>query len=140
MILRLATSEKDSKKLLVNVIIYLHIILVIKQYIPIQSPNTSDFKIGASRPLEKQEDSEMEPFDRWTKIRRRFKCILWLEDDHDLSGLFKGHLGCFKKIRAHIDLLSICSTREAKYCTVSDNNNRHIPEKESTQVQVHVPI
>ena len=28
-----------------------------------------------------------------TKIRRRFKCILWLEDYHDLGDLFKGILG-----------------------------------------------
>ena len=27
-----------------------------------------------------------------TKIRRRFKCILWLEDYHDLGDLFKGHV------------------------------------------------
>ena len=45
-------------------------------------------------PLDPGEDSEMEPFDRWTEIRRRFKCILWLEDYHDLGDLFKGHLGC----------------------------------------------
>ena len=32
----------------------------------------------------------MEPFDRWTKIRRCFQCILWLEDYHDLGYLFKG--------------------------------------------------
>ena len=36
----------------------------------------------------------MEPFDRWTKIRRCFKRIQWLEDYHDLGDLFKGHLGC----------------------------------------------
>ena len=30
----------------------------------------------------------------WTKIRRRFKCILWLEDYNDLGDLFKGHLEC----------------------------------------------
>ena len=36
----------------------------------------------------------MEPFDLWTKIRRRFKSILWLEDHHDLGDLLKGHLGC----------------------------------------------
>ena len=36
----------------------------------------------------------MEPFNLWTKIRRRFKCILRLEDYHDLGDLFKGHLGC----------------------------------------------
>ena len=35
----------------------------------------------------------MEPFDLWLKIRRRFKCILWLENYHDLGDLFKGHLG-----------------------------------------------
>ena len=45
-------------------------------------------------PPDPGEDSEMEPFDRWTKMRRRFKCILWLEDCHDLGGLFKGHLAC----------------------------------------------
>ena len=45
-------------------------------------------------PLDPGEDSEMEPFDRWTKIRRCFQCILWLEDYHDLDDLFKGHLGC----------------------------------------------
>ena len=39
-------------------------------------------------------DSEMEPFDLWTKIWRRFKRILWLEDYHDLGDLFKGYLGC----------------------------------------------
>ena len=43
----------------------------------------------------------MEPFDLWTKIRRRFKRILWLEDYHDLGDLFTrdisgvvGLLGC----------------------------------------------
>ena len=40
------------------------------------------------------DNSEMEPFDLWTKIQRRFKYILWLEDYHDLGDLFKGHLGC----------------------------------------------
>ena len=38
----------------------------------------------------------MEPFDLWAKIRRCFKCILWLEDyrHDDLGDLLKGHLGC----------------------------------------------
>ena len=44
----------------------------------------------------------MEPFDLRTKIRRYFKCILWLEDYDDLGDLFKGHLGCCRSSRSII--------------------------------------
>ena len=66
------------------------IILIKQQYIPLQLPNASfqDWSLSTFGG-----DSEMELFDLWTKIRRRFKCIPWLEDCHDLGDLFKGHLG-----------------------------------------------
>ena len=78
MMLRLATSEKDSNNHPSNdsASLYSHQILLRLEH------------------LDPGEDSEMEPFDRWTKIRRRFKRILWLEDYHDLDDLLKGHLGC----------------------------------------------
>ena len=54
----------------------------------------------------------MEPFDRWTKIRRCFQCILWLEGYHNLGDLlFKGDtlgvvglLGCEEPVSHYLTL------------------------------------
>ena len=86
-------------------------------------------------------DSEMEPFDRWTKIRRRFKCILWLEDYHDLDDVFKGHLGVvgllvceepvshlilqpklLNCVRSHVDLY--CFEEPSGLCLTSHDRRR----------------
>ena len=80
-------------------------------------PTTNVLKFVRLEPLDPGEDSEMEPFDRWTKIRRCFKCILWLEAYHDdLDDLFKGHLGCCSHLILQPKLLNCVSSHVDLYC------------------------